>query len=111
MSAAEELNALARRKAVVLARIATRRDQCAAAVAALEPQLAPIDRMVTQWQTLTAEAKRTGAPMALTVARTVASNLGGVGGLLRFVPALFGIRRTAAAPRRPPAAPPRPAAP
>jgi hypothetical protein len=89
----EELNALAQRKAVLLARIAVRRDECAAAVEEIAPHLAPIDAMVTKWRMISADAKRTGAPIALTVARTVASNLGGVAGLLRFVPALFGAAR------------------
>jgi hypothetical protein len=86
----EELNVLAQRKAVLLARIAERRDQCVAAMGELTPHLEMVEGAMSKWRMLAAGAKALGVTGALTVAKTMAENEGGLGGILRFGASLFG---------------------
>ena len=81
MSQREELNALARRKAVLLARIADRRDRCAEAMAELAPHLAMADTVISGVKQLTSTTSRLGLPFGLGSAAKI------VGGML---PGLFG---------------------
>jgi hypothetical protein len=89
----EEVTALAQRKAVLLARIAERRDQCAAAVEELAPHIETVGSVMSKWRMVAAGAKALGVSGALSVAKTVAGNAGGLGGILRFGAALFAPKR------------------
>lgn len=90
MRASEELTVLAQRKAVLLARIAERRDQCVASLEELTPHIEMAESMMSKWRMLAAGAKAIGVTGALSVAKTVAENAGGLGGILRFGASLFG---------------------
>lgn len=81
MSQREELTALARRKAVLLARIADRRDRCAEAMAELAPHIAMADTVISGVRQLKNATSRLGLPFGLGSAAKM------VGGML---PALFG---------------------
>ena len=94
MRANEELTLLAQRKAVLQARIAERREQCTTAVAELAPHLEMVDGVVSKWRTISASAKLIGGSAALSVAKTVVENVGGIGGILRFGASLFGGKKS-----------------
>jgi hypothetical protein len=89
----EELTALAQRKAVLRARITERRDQCAAAMGDLAPHIEMVDGVMSKWRMVAAGSKALGLTDALTVAKTMANNIGGLGKILRVGAALFAPKR------------------
>jgi hypothetical protein len=89
----EELIALAQRKAVLRARIAERRDQCAAAMEEMAPHIETVESVMSKWRMVVAGSKALGISGAFTVAKTVADNVGGLGGILRFGASLFAPKR------------------
>ena len=66
-----ELNLLAARKALLQARIALRRYECAAAAAELTRPIAAIDRGLATWHRISPFVKILGVPLGLLVTRII----------------------------------------
>ena len=71
-----ELNRLANRKAVLQARIAVKRWECAAAAAELARPLATIDRLLDTWRRISPWIKLAGIPAALLAVRAATKRSG-----------------------------------
>lgn len=82
-----ELRILAARKALLEARIAARRWQCAQHSARLAQPIAWIDRAYTQWSRISPVVKALGVPLLFGLGRRMAKRRGGmVSGVLRYAP-------------------------
>lgn len=85
MSTAERLADLARRKAVLRARIAERRAECERAAADLVRPLAIADKGLALWRATPEPVKALGLPVAALAAQKLAKHLPGVS-VAKYVP-------------------------
>lgn len=81
-----ELRILAARKALLEARIAARRWQCAQHGVRLAQPIAWLDRACAQWQRISPLVKALGIPVLFGVGRKMAKRGGVVSGVLRYAP-------------------------